>query len=846
MDLKLYQRRVVDEIERYLAQVAKEMAKGNVRHAAKDAWEDLRLGLYTERRNAIGQDLPQFCIKVPTGGGKTLLATQALGSIYRTILKERNGAGLVLWVVPSSQIYRDTLRRLSDRRDMYRMMLEHAVSRRIEMWEKQDIARLSPTRLRDCLNILVVQLASTNRETKEQLKFFKDSGGNIMLHFPAENDGPAHQALKQQVPNLDMLEEDPESGRFLTATSIGNLVRMCRPAVILDEGHKATSDLARKTIEGFNPSAIVELSATPQQGANILTRVNGQELLDEEMIKLPLNIATSGQKAWRDVLTQARDKRMALAEIADQFAASAGPDRLIRPIVLVQVERTGKDQEDTQYIHSRQVKAYLIERLGVPEQAIAIKSADKDDIEGLDLLDPGCPVEWIITKSALQEGWDCPFAYILVSLNNTGSSQSMTQLVGRVLRQPFQQRTPFRELNESYIYCLHKRAADISREVKQALENEGYEGNIESAVVDASRGEEIPLRTVKIQQKFLNLYGRPFKGKIYLPHFCVKAGSGYEQLDYFRHLISKVDVAAFSYSQINWQLQDALVQAKDRFYRITLGEDISRMYETDVDIYENDRQVQAWLAASLLFNFLSHKQLRYVVARVYERLCQTELMLENRLALVKFVVRDKIQDFVQGELDRQTEVAFRAIHASGNLEFYLECTECRFQIPSSIQIRSTRPLVHADGQVVAKSLFDYVEHDTTNEFERAVALCLDRHSDVLWWYRNLVGPEHFAIQGYHRHRIRPDFVVQGGTEDRPIHRVLVIESKGRHLEGNPDTIYKQNVANVFNDVGRSVTWQELGEDFENHVFRFQVLDQAQEFGRDWTDELHDVVAALRQ
>lgn len=86
--------------------------------------------------------------------------------------------------------------------------------------------------------------------------------------------------------------------------------------------------------------------------------------------------------------------------------------------------------------------------------------------------------------------------------------------------------------------------------------------------------------------------------------------------------------------------------------------------------------------------------------------------------------------------------------------------------------------------------------------------------------------------------------MQGGTAERPIHRVLVIESKGWHLEGNPDTIYKQNIAKVFNDVGRSVTWQELGADFENHVFRFQVLDEAQPFGRDWTDELHDVVAAL--
>src|SRR5579864_4052117 len=100
MELKRYQARVADEVERYVAQVAAERARGNARHAAKDAWEDLRLGLYAERKNGLGEDLPTFCIKVPTGGGKTLLATQALGSIYRTILKDRNGAGLALWVVP--------------------------------------------------------------------------------------------------------------------------------------------------------------------------------------------------------------------------------------------------------------------------------------------------------------------------------------------------------------------------------------------------------------------------------------------------------------------------------------------------------------------------------------------------------------------------------------------------------------------------------------------------------------------------------------------------------------------------------------------------------------------------
>src|SRR5882724_3782984 len=142
MDLKRFQRRVVDDVELYLKKLADEQARGNLRHGANDAWRDSGLGIYHERQNGLGQDLPNFCIKVPTGGGKTLLATQILGSIYRTILKERNGAGLVLWVVPSSQIYRDTLKNLRDRTHMYRLMLEPVVSRRLEVWEKHEIARL--------------------------------------------------------------------------------------------------------------------------------------------------------------------------------------------------------------------------------------------------------------------------------------------------------------------------------------------------------------------------------------------------------------------------------------------------------------------------------------------------------------------------------------------------------------------------------------------------------------------------------------------------------------------------------------------------------------------------------
>lgn len=847
MELKNYQRRVVDEAEAFLRRLETERAS-NPKHAAQEAWPASH-GRYEYRRNGLGEDLPTFCIKVPTGGGKTLMATQFLGSIHRTILKDRNGAGLVLWVVPSSQIYRDTLRRLRDRNDMYRMMLEHAVSRRIEVWEKHEIARLSRARLRDCLNILVIQLASTNRETKEQLKFFKDSGGNIVDHFPPENDPSAHEKLKEKFPNLECIE-----GTNLLKTSVGNLVRLCRPAVILDEGHKATSELARTTIEGFNASIVVELSATPkivktQRGEirpNVLCRVSGQELLDEEMIKLPLNIASSGINNWKDLLTRARDKRAALAEKAAQHARSGRPDRLIRPIVLVQVERTGKDQVGKGFRHANEVRDYLMQRLDVPECAIRIKSAENDGLEDVDLLDPGCPVEWIITKSALQEGWDCPYAYILVSLNKTGSGLAMTQLVGRILRQPFQQRTPYPELNESYVYCLHQTSNEIARQVKTALEKEGYEGDLEGLISDDSdRDRAQTKRTVHIREHFLSLYSKPFKGKVYLPHFCVKEKDGYRKLDYYHHLLADVDVDEFEYDKIHWHLSNAMADAKDRFYRVDLGQEIRREYETEADLLESDEQVVAWLVANLKFDYLSFKQLRRIVQQVCDQLVREELQLRNRLGLVKFVVRDKVEGFIQEQLDKRTEAVFAKIFEAKRLLFYLQCADCRFEIPSSIEIKSTRPLVHHNGDQIRNSLFDYVEEESQNEYEKAVALCLDKDANVLWWYRNLVGPEHFSIQGYKRYRIRPDFVVQSGKNGKPIHRVVVIESKGSHLEGNPDTTYKRNVANYFNEVGQEVTWQQLGKNFADHVFRFQILDQAQPHGRDWKDDLSEILSQNR-
>ncbi|MEW6071953.1 MAG: DEAD/DEAH box helicase family protein [Planctomycetota bacterium] len=836
MILKKFQRRALDEVQAFLDTLAAEKRRGNAKHAAADAWEGVGgRGRYRERRDGLGRDLPTFCVKVPTGGGKTLLATHILGLVHSMLLRERNGTGLAVWVVPSDQIYRDTLAHLRDRRHPYRESLEFAVSGRVEMWGKHEIHRMTPGQLRGALNVLLVVLASTNRETKEQLKFFRDSGGNIVQHFPPEDRPAEHAALLGRVPNLDRLGDD------LVATSLANLVRLCEPVVVLDEGHKATSDLARRTIEGMNPALVFELSATPPKDANKLVVVTGQELLDEEMIKLPINVSNSRETSWEACLAKAQDRRNRLANLAERHHSGSGTR--IRPIVLVQVERTGKDQRDGKLVHAEDVREHLVQRLGVASAAIAVKSAVTDELERIDLLDEGCSVEWIITKAALQEGWDCPFAYVLVSLSAGKSGVAMTQLVGRILRQPNATRTGIRELDESYVYCLRQSATEVVKDVKAALEREGYEGTLSGVVDRSDPQQDTPAPSeARILRKYTRHYLRPFEGKIFLPRFCVKTVGGYERLDYFQHLVSRVAVEKFRYEEVpGWRLGAEVEVARHEWLRITLGKEAETGSDEESVPIEGDEKVERWLASNLPFDHFSGKDMASVARAVLCRLLTEDPTLRGRLGLVKHPLLTRVRGLVERETDRQTEEAFREMHRRGQILFYLQCVDCRFQIPARIEVRSTARLNRDDGRPLQKSLFDFVPAEL-NDYEKAVALVLDSHPQVLWWYRNLVGEEHFSIQGFRKPPVYPDFVVQTAANGgKPAAKVLVIESKGTHLKGSEDTRYKKDLALLFDECGREVSWQELSTGFAERKFRFQVLDQGDYTAEEWRDDLDSLV-----
>lgn len=95
----------------------------------------------------------------------------------------------------------------------------------------------------------------------------------------------------------------------LIKDSLGNVMRLIRPIIVMDEGHRAVSDLAFATLYGFNPSFVLELTATPKDKqprdktkpvvyANVLVDILGADLDREGMIKMPLNVLVKGGKDW--------------------------------------------------------------------------------------------------------------------------------------------------------------------------------------------------------------------------------------------------------------------------------------------------------------------------------------------------------------------------------------------------------------------------------------------------------------------------------------------------------------------------------------------------------------------
>ena len=836
MRLKHYQEKVLKELKEYLSALSEfkvkyERALDFDADVARDynfpkrAWERATgRFIYHSKTNSLNEPLPDIYLKVPTGGGKTLVACHAIDNIQKTYLNKQTG--LILWVVPSTQIYRQTISALKNREHPYRQVLDISSGGRTLIKEKTEM--FNRLDVEENLVVLMLMLQSAYRQNKETLKVFRDQGG-FTDFFPREDDFEGHKKLKELIPNLDCFTTEMEVFGMQIKTSLGNTLKVLRPLVVIDEGHRAYGENARNTIRNFNPSFILELSATPPPNSNELVKITGRELHEEEMIKLDIHLTNKTSLDWQDTLLASFEKRNDLEKKAREYEGNTG--EYIRPICLIQVERTGKDQKDKKFIHAEDAKEYLIRKCNVPESHIAIKSSEKDDIEGIDLFANDCEIRYIITKQALQEGWDCSFAYVLTMLTNPSSATGITQLVGRILRQPFARKTKIKDLDECYVYTFRQNASTLVRDIKSGLEDEGL-GDIAGRIVSDDAGIDtggLKDREIKYRSGF-----KKFEGKIYLPKFVIQEEESWRDMNFEIDILSQIDWEFINIDEIkNLSLQNKQNQEQEIALGLSL-EEKELLKETGRAEKSGTLEIDEVFLARQITEIIPNP---WICFQIGEKAIQILLKKYNRESVAgNFVfIIEELKKILGKERDRLSEQVFRKMVADKKLCFFLITDKGGFELPSRIKVKSNKQLIRNDNTPIQKSLFDYVPEENINDLEKSVAIYLDEQEKLLWWYRNM-SRQDYHIQGWKRNKIYPDFLAADKQEDKDDYgTVYVLETKGIHLK-NEDTKYKQDVFALCNELGAKKAWKELFDEFPDHDFEFQVV-----FEDEWQNKINELM-----
>ncbi len=442
MELKNYQRKVITDLTRYLELLNETM---HYKAAFRRFWEEKSapaLGLYRD----VIPGVPNLCFKVPTGGGKTFIACNAIRPIFEALPVTKTRA--VVWLVPSDAILRQTEKALKDPWHPYRQKIDVDFGGRVEVYTKQELLNgqnFNPTAVTEQLSIMVLSYDSFRTNKKEGRKAFQ------------ENSNLAAFAKVLGKPDNPIENADE--------TALFQVINHLNPLVIVDESHHARSNLSLEMLENFNPCFVLDLTATPKKESNVISYVDAVQLKRENMVKLP--VIVYNRENQKEVLVDAIDLRDRLEELAVAEQRETG--RYLRPIVLFQAEPKGKEDATT----FEKIRDSLIDA-GIPREEIAIRTADVNELKDTDLMSSACPVRYIITVNALKEGWDCPFAYILASLANKNSQVDVEQIVGRILRLPHTTQHRQKALNQSYVLTSSNDFNTTVQRIVKGLNSAGF------------------------------------------------------------------------------------------------------------------------------------------------------------------------------------------------------------------------------------------------------------------------------------------------------------------------------------------------------------------------------------
>ena len=446
--LKDYQIRVLDSLRDFLRQCSRDGRPDAAFQAVQIMNTREPVPYIPVHAAGLLPGMPYVCLRVPTGGGKTLLACHAAGITMEELLHAERA--VVLWLVPSNTILDQTADALRDPRHPYRRALELSCGA-VEVLTIEEALHLSRATVEGQTVVIVATIQSFRVEDTTGRKVY-DRGGfsEHFLNLPTNR-------LADLFPDKD--------GKPIP--SLVNALRLRRPIVIVDEAHNARTKLSFSTLGSVMPSCIIEFTATPDRKdspSNVLHHVSAAELKAADMIKLPLRVITRHPSQKNQLLAEAITLRSDLEKIAATESQKTG--EYLRPIMLLQAERVDA---------CGPLRDRLTSEFGIVKDEVKISVGSLDELKDVkDISSPKCPIRFIITVQKLREGWDCPFAYVLCSLRETRSVTAIEQIVGRILRLPNAQQKQHPDLNCAFAFSISDSMPEVLNELREALESNGF------------------------------------------------------------------------------------------------------------------------------------------------------------------------------------------------------------------------------------------------------------------------------------------------------------------------------------------------------------------------------------
>lgn len=450
MELKSYQQEVINDLSCFIEQLEK---TDQLNVAFSRFWETKGISLQSLDDNYLKpydnsiKGVPRVTVKVPTAGGKTFIACNALKPIFESFPLDK--PKVVVWFVPSDTILKQTYTHLNDTSHPYRQKIDSHFGSAVKVYEKAGLLfgqGFNPAEVKEQLSILVLSVQSfVETVRKGSPRAYRENEN--LAEFPK-----TFQYPDKMLPNVD-------------ETALIQVLSQLNPVIVIDESHNFEADLRIDVLNNINPSFVFDLTATPRNKSNIISFVDAIKLKKNNMVKLP--VIVYNQPDTNEVITSAIQLRKTLESKAKMEEENGG--KYIRPIVLFQAQ----PKTDDDNITFEKIKTQLKET-GIPENQIKIKTAQKDEIKNIDLMSKDCEVRFIITVNALKEGWDCPFAYILASLANKSSSIDVEQILGRILRLPYVTKHRQELLNLSYVFTSSANFLNTLERIKISLNKEGF------------------------------------------------------------------------------------------------------------------------------------------------------------------------------------------------------------------------------------------------------------------------------------------------------------------------------------------------------------------------------------